>query len=131
MQNLKAKVLVVEDNPDHMQVAKTILYYSYYAVYEAWNGQEALEKAAQYKPDVILMDIDMPVKDGITALKELKANETTAPIPVIMLTCQPEQEKLCWNIGCQAFIQKPFTPYLIETIISKVLPRNQSKQLIF
>jgi CheY-like chemotaxis protein len=125
MQKHKAKILVVEDNPDHMKLAKLILYYSYFEVYEAWNGQEGLEKAAQYKPDVILMDIDMPVKDGVTALKELKENETTASIPVIMLTCLPEHEALCKNIGCQGFLSKPFTPYFLEAEIRKVLPKSK------
>jgi CheY-like chemotaxis protein len=125
-QKIKATILVVEDNPDHMQLVKTILYYSFYAVYEAWNGQEALEKAVQYKPDVILMDINIPVKDGISVLKELQSSSTTAPIPVVMLTCHPEHEELCRQLGCVDYLAKPFTPFMVETVITKVLAKRKS-----
>ena len=82
----KAKVLVVEDNEDHMLTAATILKYAQYSVLKAKNGKEGVEIAKKEKPDFILMDIEMPVMDGFEALKTLKAAEATKNIPVIMLT---------------------------------------------
>lgn len=83
--NHKAKILIVEDNPDNMQTARALLS-DEYVIYEATDGQTCLEIASRERPDVILMDIAMPVMDGVTALLRLRGNPQLRTVPVIAVT---------------------------------------------
>lgn len=89
-----AKILVVDDVQDNRDVAVGVLERFDFEVYEAENGKEAIEKVNKYKPNLVLMDIKMPVMDGIEATKILKANDATKNIPVIAFTASVMKDNL-------------------------------------
>jgi CheY-like chemotaxis protein len=117
----KAKILVVEDDFMNMILVKEILALYGYEVVEAGNGKEAVEKAAKEKPDLILMDINLPEMDGVAATKKIKAEESTKKIPVFALTAsvmKGDAEKFL-SEGFDGYLAKPIeTKKLIESIES-------------
>ena len=116
----KKRVLVADDDPSIRYFMKRVLGNSY-SVIEASNGEEAVNLAQRHKPDIILMDVMMPKKDGITACAEIKANKTTSAIPVVMLTGIGYQlnKDLAASTGASGYITKPFKPQeLLDTISS-------------
>ncbi|MBM3183558.1 MAG: response regulator, partial [Chloroflexi bacterium] len=80
----KTKVLLVDDDKDFVEATKMVLESKPYEVLVAYNGDEGLEKARKEKPDLIILDIIMPVKDGFTAAEQLKNDPELKKIPVIM-----------------------------------------------
>jgi two-component system alkaline phosphatase synthesis response regulator PhoP len=106
----KKKVLVVDDELNIRLLVRIILGNSY-DVLEASNGDEALIKAREEKPDLILLDIMMPGKDGFTTCNELKSSKSTRSIPVVMLTALQHKldEKLALSLNADGYIRKPFT----------------------
>ncbi len=80
------KILLVDDDADFVDLAKMVLATKPYQVVTAYSGEEALQKVAEEKPDLIVLDVIMPLKDGFTVCEQLKKDPETASIPVIMLT---------------------------------------------
>jgi len=80
------KILLVDDDPDFVEATKTVLESKAYEVSVAYDGDEGLRKAREEKPDLILLDIIMPVEDGFTAAEKLKKDPELSRIPVIILT---------------------------------------------
>jgi CheY-like chemotaxis protein len=119
----RPRVLIVDDYPDAREMYSEYLQYSGFDVIEAENGMEALTKAADKAPDIILMDLSLPVMDGWEATRRLKADERTASIPVVALTGHAlagisEGAK---RAGCDAFVTKPCLPEDLVKEIRKVL----------
>jgi CheY-like chemotaxis protein len=119
----RPRVLVVDDYPDAREMYAEYLQYSGFDVIEAGNGIEALDRAADSAPDIILMDLSLPVMDGWEATRRLKADKTTARIPIVALTGHAlagihEGAK---NAGCDAFVTKPCLPEDLVKEIRKVL----------
>jgi signal transduction histidine kinase len=104
------RALVADDEPDMLRFLKSQLS-AHYQVLEAVDGQQAIEKASQFLPDVILLDMMMPEKDGLQACKELRARTSTQSIPIILLTARAdEQTKLAaLSAGASDFLPKPFS----------------------
>src|SRR5262245_38663810 len=102
---MKKKILLVDDTLTVTALEKIILG-SGYDFIEARNGQEALDQARSHRPDLILMDINMPVKNGIEGLRDLKADQVTAHIPVIIVSTLGEEQSvvLCRSLGCADFV---------------------------
>jgi PAS domain S-box-containing protein len=105
-------VLVVEDNEVNRRVVTDYLEAGGYTVVHAADGAEAIEQAAAAVPDVILMDIQMPVMDGLTATRAIKARPELAHIPVIALTAlaMKGDAERCLAAGCDAYLSKPVDP---------------------
>jgi putative two-component system response regulator len=126
----REKVLIADDDEDIRLLVKSIMS-NYYLVIEAANGQEAIEIAQNQKPDLILMDILMPEKDGYQALREIKKNLSTKEIPIVMLTAinQDLNKDLALNLGSNGYVTKPFTPQdLLDTIRKSINP-NKDKHI--
>jgi response regulator RpfG family c-di-GMP phosphodiesterase len=104
------KLLVVDDDPRLRLVLAANLRSAGYEVLEAEDGQRAVECASQSLPDVIVMDISMPVMDGIEATRRIRANARTEHIPVLMLTARAKTQDLLvgLEVGAQDYIRKPF-----------------------
>jgi signal transduction histidine kinase len=104
------KVLVADDEPDMLRFLKSQLV-AHYQVLEAVDGQQAVEKAAQFIPDIILLDMMMPEKDGLQACKEIRERTSTQSIPIILLTARADEEtKLkALSAGASDFLPKPFS----------------------
>jgi two-component system, cell cycle response regulator DivK len=116
-------VLVVDDYPDAREMYAEYLQYSGFDVIEASNGMEALARAADSMPDIILMDLSLPVMDGWEATKRLKADKATADIPIVALTGHALAGILegAKQAGCDAFVTKPCLPEDLVKEIRKVL----------
>ena len=119
----RPRVLLVDDYPDAREMYAEYLQYSGFDVIEAGNGIEALERAADSAPDIILMDLSLPVMDGWEATRRLKADKATADIPIVALTGHALAGILegAKNAGCDAFITKPCLPEDLVKEIRKVL----------
>lgn len=103
-------ILIVEDNLNHLKLAALLLQRFGYNVLEALDADEGLRLAREKHPDLILMDIQLPGMDGLTATRELKQDAATSAIPVIAVTSYlaeyPEREARA--AGCAGFIAKPY-----------------------
>ena len=119
----RPRVLVVDDYPDAREMYAEYLQYSGFDVIEASNGIEALERAADSAPDIILMDLSLPVMDGWEATRRLKADKATADIPIVALTGHALAGILegAKKAGCDAFVTKPCLPEDLVKEIRKVL----------
>jgi len=82
----KKKVLIIDDDPDDVELVKMALKGKPYDIIVAWDGKEGVEKAKAEKPEAIILDIMMPEKDGFWTCKQLKADDELANIPVLVLT---------------------------------------------
>ena len=121
-------VLVVDDYPDAREMYAEYLQYSGFDVVEAGNGIEALERAADSAPYIILMDLSLPVMDGWEATRRLKADKATADIPIVALTGHALAGILegAKKAGCDAFVTKPCLPEDLVKEIQKVLSATTS-----
>jgi two-component system cell cycle response regulator DivK len=118
---MKMKILVAEDDTKNLILMNDILEFKGYHVVAATNGREAVEKAGEILPDLILMDMQMPVMDGFEAVKRLKADKRTQLIPVWALTsyAMPGDEKRILAIGCDGYITKPLDVKLFMERVAK------------
>src|SRR5262245_1430156 len=116
-------VLIVEDQSDLRRLYAEHLAISGFDTLEAANGAEAIDQASAQKPDVVLMDLSLPVVDGWEATKRLKADERTSHIPVVALTAYDGSGELerATNAGCDWFVPKPCPPDALVTEIRRVL----------
>src|SRR5437899_2616426 len=106
----RPKLLIADDEPDMLRFLKSQLT-AHYQVLEAVDGQQAIEKASQFLPDIILLDMMMPEKDGLQACRELRQRTSTQSIPIILLTARADEEpKLAaLSAGASDFLPKPFS----------------------
>ncbi len=105
------KILIVEDHPDMLEVLTWQMELMGYSVIAARHGKEGVEKAVKEKPQLILMDIMMPVMDGREATRMIRANPETHDIPVLAATVLFRESDLrsCLEAGCNDIITKPFS----------------------
>ena len=103
------RILVADDNAAGRELMRTLLQMEDYVVYEARDGNEAVEMARRLRPDVVLMDVHMPVLDGIEATRLLREDPLTRSIPVIVLTASatPDERRLAVRAGCVGYLFKP------------------------
>lgn len=109
------KILIVDDEDSIRALIRRILENEKYEVIEAVNGQEAIEFAKKENPDVILLDMKMPVMNGLEACRRLKKDEKTKNIPIIAVTAFNENKKDAVEAGIDDFVNKPFD--MVEVII--------------
>ncbi len=105
------KILVVDDSPVDRQRLENLLGNAGYAVSTASDGAQGVATAKSAKPDLILMDINMPGMDGFAATRALHSDETTKNIPVVMITAKNQKADKAWSqmLGAKGFVTKPFT----------------------
>jgi CheY-like chemotaxis protein len=122
-------VLVVEDYQDAREMYAAYLQFSGYGVAEAANGVEAVEKAQELLPDIVLMDLALPRMDGWEATRRLKADARTRHIPVVALTghALAGHAEGAREAGCDAFVTKPCLPDALVAEIQRVLDQHSSK----
>ena len=119
-----SKLLLVDDEPLNLKLFQKMLKDNDYQIITATNGQECLAKAEETNPDLILMDWNMPVMDGLEALKRLKKDEATKDIPVLMITgvmTSSEDLALAMSIGAIDFLKKPFEKLELNARINNIL----------
>jgi CheY-like chemotaxis protein len=122
------RVLLVEDNEDNRIVYSTILRHFGYHVSEALNGEEGIAKARAERPDLILMDISIPIIDGWEATQVLKHDPATKNIPIIALTAHAlasDREK-AMEVGCDGYLAKPCEPRAVVAEVQRFLGRSDA-----
>ncbi|NKN32860.1 response regulator [Marichromatium bheemlicum] len=114
-----ARVLVVDDSPTETRIFVKVLTQAGYQVETATNGEEAIAIARRSHPDLILMDVIMPVLNGFQATRMLRRDEVTADIPVIMVTTKDQQTDRTWGLrqGAVDYLVKPVDA---DTLLSRV-----------
>jgi CheY-like chemotaxis protein len=119
-------ILIVEDEPQNRKLFKDVLQYRGFTVVEARDGREGVALARQHRPDLILMDIQMPVMDGISATRTLKQDAVTQDITVVALTANamPGDREKILEAGCQDYISKPFRLHEFLEKIREYLPED-------
>ena len=123
----KSRILIVDDNQDLAKVMRVVLVQAGFEVEIVFSGQEALDQLTQHMPDVIILDLMMPDISGFTILRQLRASESTAPLPVIVLTARMDQESRLesQSAGANAYLTKPFNAQaLIEHVRQALKAKN-------
>ena len=123
---MKNAILIVEDDPKNLKLIRDLLQIKGFHTMEAVNGQQGIELAKEKKPDLILMDVQMPVMDGLAATKILKSDGETKAIPIVSLTAyamKGDEEKIR-EAGCDGYITKPINTREFLTTIAEYLPEK-------
>lgn len=120
---LMATILLVEDTLSEMELMSHYLRESGYTVINAVTGQEALDKAIQQKPDVIISDVVMPGMSGFELCRTLKKHPTTEKVPIILCTSKNQDIDRLWGMkqGADAYITKPFTRDRLVSTVKSVM----------
>lgn len=128
MSDKKAKILIIDDQPSEVKMVKMALEQANYEVCYAYNGKEGLEKATQEKPDLIILDVMMPEKDGFITCGELKKSPETSSVPVIILTSIessslvfPDAESAADSPHADEYIDKPVDPNFLLKRVERLL----------
>ena len=119
------RILVVEDQEDNRQILRDLLASADYEMDEAENGQEALDAVVRQRPDLILMDIQLPIMDGYEATRRIKGNAAWKDIPIIVVTSYAlsGDESKARAAGCDAYVTKPYSPRALLAKIREYMPK--------
>ena len=127
----QSKILIIDDQPSEVKMVKMALEKANYEVMYAYNGKEGIEKAHQEKPDLIILDIMMPEKDGFIACGELKRDSKTASIPIIILTSIessslifPDAASAADSPHADEYIDKPVDPNFLLKRVERLLKQS-------
>ncbi len=125
---MKKKILIVEDNLDIIYIHRRIVQNLGYDFILAVNGKEAVEMAATQRPDLILLDIMLPVMDGLAAARQIRKNPKTHFIPILAVTAKItlEDKENCLRNGCDDYLPKPFTHLQLSSRIEKLLKQDNA-----
>jgi len=120
------KVLLVEDTEDNRQMMRRLLEMSGYRVVEAINGVEAVKLASEEKPGIILMDLSLPLIDGLTATRRIRSLPGLSKVPIVAVsahdTADFHSEALA--AGCNAYVTKPIDYPELEEVVNRLLQRD-------
>jgi CheY-like chemotaxis protein len=121
---MKKKILVIEDNEQNLYLVTFILGKYGYQVLQARSGDKGVTLAGHHKPDLILLDIQLPVMDGYSVARELRKNEALANIPIIAVTsfAMPGDREHALEAGCTGYIEKPIDPDTFMSQVRQYLP---------
>jgi C4-dicarboxylate-specific signal transduction histidine kinase len=125
----KPTLLVADDEPDMLRFLKSQLH-SHYTVIEAVDGKQAVEKVTEFLPDIILLDMNMPEKDGLQVCRELRLQDSTRGIPIIVLTARADEEtKLtALSAGANDFLCKPFSTSELHVRVRNLVEAHHYKE---
>lgn len=122
-------ILVAEDDPHDLEIYGKILWYNGFDVVEAADGDQALERALDTRPDLVLVDLLMPGMTGFTVCRKLRERGVNAP--VVALTARPEREfgRAAREAGCTAYLEKPMSPvdllHFVEDLVGRPPPPGE------
>jgi two-component system cell cycle response regulator DivK len=127
---MSKRILVIEDQEDNRQILRDLLTSADFEVIEAADGEAGLAAAAAHRPDLILMDIQLPLMDGYEATRRIKASPVLRAIPIIVITSYAlsGDEDKARAAGCDAYFSKPFSPrQLLAKVCEYLSPGAQTR----
>ena len=129
-QQMKPKILIVDDEPDVVQLIEYNLKSAGYDVMTATDGQDALQQARGSSPDLIILDLMLPEVDGLDVCKILRRDAGTAGIPIVMLTAKASETDrvLGLELGADDYVTKPFSPRELVLRVKRLLRSESAKQ---
>jgi two-component system, cell cycle response regulator DivK len=121
---MSKRILMVEDTEDNRQIMRDLLSMTDFELLEAVDGADGVAKALAHRPDLILMDIQLPVMDGYEAARRIKANPALKHIPIIAVTSYAlsGDEGKTLAAGCDGYVSKPYSPRQLLAKIREFLP---------
>ena len=121
---MSQRILIVEDQEDNRAILRDLLSAAGYALIEAGSGEEGVELAERERPDLILMDIQLPIMDGYEATRRIKSNAPLKSIPIIAVTSYAlsGDEAKARAAGCDGYVTKPFSPRQLLAKVREYLP---------
>jgi len=125
---MKNEILVIEDNEQNMYMITYLLKAHGYGVIQAGSGREGIDMAVREKPDLIILDIQLPDMDGYAIAEKLKANQACAKVPIVAVTSYAmvgDREHILKS-GCNGYIEKPINPETFVSQLEEHLPYNSA-----
>jgi CheY-like chemotaxis protein len=121
-------VLVVEDNPLNLQLAQVVLEVHGFEVLEAHDAEECFAVLQERRPDLVLMDVKLPGKDGLEITRELRATPETRDLAVVALTAHgsAQYEQRVLEAGCDGYLTKPFNTRTLASQLEGFLPQDET-----
>ena len=121
---MSTRVLVIEDQEDNRRIVRDLLTSVGYEIIEAVTGEEGVSSAKQHRPDLILMDIQLPDIDGHEATRRIKAQPELSHIPIIAVTSYAlsGDDVKAYEAGCDGYVSKPFSPRALLAKIREYVP---------
>ncbi|MGH2683181.1 MAG: response regulator [Actinomycetota bacterium] len=116
------RILVIDDEPDVLLLCRVNLEYEGHEVVEAGSGEEGLDQAVLHRPDLIVLDVMLPEKDGFSVLRRLREHSELADVPVIFLTAKAQDDDQIRGFlaGAAEYVTKPFSPVALNHAVSRV-----------
>jgi two-component system cell cycle response regulator DivK len=126
---MSKKILIVEDNPQNMRLVEMALSAERYSLLEATNGEEALEVAKKERPDLIIMDVQLPKMSGLEVTRKLRKIPELNRTPIIAVTAfaMKGDEEKALDAGCNAYLSKPIRARELPNLIAKMLLQRQEE----
>ena len=116
-------VLLVEDTEDNRQMLRKLLEMSGFRVVEALNGRQAIELAFEIRPEIILMDLSLPIIDGIAATRQIRRMPALRHVPIVVVSAHDTTDfhNLALDAGCNAYVTKPVHYPELEELVNSLL----------
>ena len=124
------RVLVIDDEPDVLLLCRVNFEFAGHEVLEAPDGERGMELATREHPDLIVLDVMLPNRDGISVLEELGTRLDTSKVPVVLLTAkaQAEDQLRGWRAGAAEYVTKPFSPVTLTEIVKRIVEMSPEER---